>query len=179
MTCNINPAKVSAIMNMQEQMIETGAWRRNRGLVVDTDLCRLCGEVLEGVIHIISVCTMLAFREYMTLHNNLLKIIMVAWCKENELMERDQAYYKVKWGHGAVLDNEHVKISSDFEYNMRKESTARGSDVTVEHKKRKVIHLVDMACPSEKNVLEKNKEKRQKYQQLAFEVRERDNQDKK
>ena len=114
MTCNINPAKVSAIMNMQEQMIETGAWRRNRGLVVDTDLCRLCGEVLEGVIHITSVCTMLAFREYMTLHNNLLKIIMVAWCKENELMERDQAYYKVKWGHGAVLDNEHVKISWDF-----------------------------------------------------------------
>ena len=33
--------------------------------------------------------------------------------------------------------------------------------------------MVDMACPSEKDVLEKNKEKRQKYQQLAFEVRER------
>ena len=37
--------------------------------------------------------------------------------------------------------------------------------------------MVDMACPSEKDVLEKNKEKRQKYQQLAFEVRERDDQD--
>ena len=34
-----------------------------------------------------------------------------------------------------------------------------------------------MACPSEMNVLEKNKEKRQKYQQHAFEVRERDDQD--
>ena len=30
-----------------------------------------------------------------------------------------------------------------------------------------------MTCPSEKNFLEKNKEKRQKYQQLAFEDRER------
>ena len=53
---------------------------------------------------------------------------------------------------------------------MRKESTARRSDVTIEYKERKVIHLFDMACPSEKK---KNKEKRQKYPQLAFEVRER------
>ena len=50
MKCNINPAKGSAIINMQEQMIETRPWKRNRGLVVDTDLCRLCGEVPEGVM---------------------------------------------------------------------------------------------------------------------------------
>ena len=57
---------------------------------------------------------------------------------------------------------------------MRKESTARRPDVTIEYKERKVIHLVDMALLSQMNVLEKNKEKRQKYQQLAFEVRERE-----
>ena len=45
--CSINPAKVSAIINMREQITETRAWKRNRGLVVDTDLCRLCGEVTE------------------------------------------------------------------------------------------------------------------------------------
>ena len=75
MKCNINPAKV-IIINMQEQMIETIAWKRNRGLVVDTDLCRLCGEVPEGVIT--SGCKLLASREYMTRHSNLLKILMVA-----------------------------------------------------------------------------------------------------
>ena len=69
-------------------------------------------------------------------------------------MERDQAWYKVKWGQEAVLENEHVKMSQDLEYNMRKESTARRPDVTIEYKERKVIHLVDMACPSEKSVLE-------------------------
>ena len=61
----------------------------------------------------------------------------------------------------------------NFEYNMRKESTARRLDGTIEYKVRKVIPLVDMACPSEKNVLEKNKETRQNYQQLAFELEER------
>ena len=72
-----------------------------------------------------------------------------------------------------MLENEHVKMSGDVEYNMRKESTARRPDVAIEYKERKVIHLVDMACPNVKNVLEKNKEKRQKYQQLVFEVKER------
>ena len=78
MKCNINPVKVSAIINMQERMIETRAWKRNRGLVVDTDLCKLCGKVPGGVMHITSGCKMLASREYMTRHNNLLKILMVA-----------------------------------------------------------------------------------------------------
>ena len=40
---------------------------------------------------------------------------------------------------------------------MRKESTARSPDVTIEYKERNVILLVDMACPSEKNVLKKYK----------------------
>ena len=71
-----------------------------------------------------------------------------------------------------MLENENVKMSWDFEYNMSKASTAKRPDVTIEYKVRKVIHLVDMACPSEKSVLERNKEKIQKYQKLAFEVRE-------
>ena len=35
------------------------------------------------------------------------------------------------------------------------------------------IWLVDMACPVESNIEEKLREKRTKYQQLAFEIRER------
>ena len=82
-------------------------------------------------MHITSGCKMLASREFMTRHNHLLKILMVAWCKENELMERDQPWYRIKWEQGAVLENEHVKMSWDFEYNMRKDSTARRPDVTI------------------------------------------------
>ena len=66
MRCNINPAKVSAIINVQQQMIETRVWKRNRGIVVHTDICRLCGEVPEGVVHISSGCKILASRDYMT-----------------------------------------------------------------------------------------------------------------
>ena len=77
MKCNINPAKVSTIIKMQEQIIETRAWKHNRRLVVDTDLCRLCSEVPDRVMHITSGCKILVSREYMTQHSNLLKILMV------------------------------------------------------------------------------------------------------
>ena len=45
-----------------------------------------------------------------------------------------------------MLENEHVKISWDFDYNIRKESTAKRPDVTIKYTERQVIHLVDMAC---------------------------------
>jgi len=173
MKCNIDPRKVSAIINMQEQMVETRAWKRNRGIAVVTDKCRLCGEFVEGVLHLVSGCKVLAAREYLNRHNNVLKILMTAWCKEHDLMAQDQVWYKVKWDQGAVLENDMVKMSWDFEYHMRKETTARRPDVTIEYKERKVIQVIDMACPSEKNIKEKMNEKRQKYQQLAFEIRER------
>jgi hypothetical protein len=123
-------------------------------------------------MHLISGCRCLAAREYLTRHNNVLKVLMTAWCKENDLMT-DEPWYKVKWSQGEVMENEKVKMTWDFEYQMRKESTARRPDVTIEYKEQKRIQLVDMACPSEKNVQEKMTEKRQKYQQLAFEIRER------
>ena len=173
LSCNIDPRKVSSIISMQEQMVETKAWKRNRGIAVENDKCRLCGQCAEGVMHLISGCRCLAAREYLTRHNNVLKILMTAWCKENELMKDDEPWYKVKWSQGEVIENEDVKMTWDFEYQMRKESTARRPDVTIEYKEQKRIQLVDMACPSEKNVNEKMNEKRQKYQQLAFEIRER------
>ena len=45
---------------------------------------------------------------------------------------------QARWGQGAVLENEHVKMTWDFKYNMRIESTARKPDVTIRYKERKV-----------------------------------------
>ena len=45
---------------------------------------------------------------------------------------------QIQVGQEAVLESEHVTMSWDFEYNMRKESTARRPDVTIEYKERKV-----------------------------------------
>ena len=56
---------------------------------------------------------------------------------------------------------------------MRKTTTARRPDLILEYTNEKKIWIVDMACPNEKNITSKYNEKLQKYQQLAFEIRER------
>ena len=49
--CNNDPRKTSSIFASQEQMIETRAWKKIRGLV-ECDKCRLCGEHRETVHHL-------------------------------------------------------------------------------------------------------------------------------
>ena len=60
----------------------------------------------------------------------------------------------------------------NIEYHLRK-TTARQPDVTIKYKNDNKILLVDIVCPSENKVDVKHAEKLQKYQQLGFEIRER------
>ena len=71
--CNTDPRKISSIFALQEQMIETKAWKKIRGLV-DDDSCRLCGEHRETVQHLLSGCKKLAGTEYLKCHDNALKV---------------------------------------------------------------------------------------------------------
>ena len=56
---------------------------------------------------------------------------------------------------------------------MRRETTARRPDLVLEDADSKRIWIVDMACPKDENVVEKFTEKLRKYEQLAFEAREK------
>ena len=56
---------------------------------------------------------------------------------------------------------------------MIKTTSARRPDLMIEDDDEKKLWVVDMACPNEKNIGEKHREKLNKYQQLAFEIREK------
>ena len=71
------------------------------------------------------------------------------------------------------MDRKNWKLLWDFEFKMRKTCTARRPDLILEDKEKKNIYIVDMACPQESNIQKKRTEKLQKYQQLAFETREK------
>ena len=79
-------------------------------------------------------------------------------------------WYREKWERGEVLENNGKKLYWNWEHRMRTSCTARRPDLTLEDTEKKMILLVDMACPNEKN--EKREEKMRKYQQLCFELRE-------
>ena len=61
----------------------------------------------------------------------------------------------------------------DFEFHLRKTTTARRPDLILELKEDKKIWICDMACPQQNNIETKRTENMTKYRQLAFETRER------
>ena len=50
---NTDPRKTVSIFTLQEQMVESKAWKKIRGLIED-DKCRLCGEYRETIQHLLS-----------------------------------------------------------------------------------------------------------------------------
>ena len=81
--------------------------------------------------------------------------------------------YKERWKRGTVLENGKAKLIWDFEFHLRKTTTARRPDLILEDKKEKCIWICDIACPQQHNLETKRAEKLTKYQQLAFEMRDR------
>ena len=75
--CNIDANKVSAIINMQEQMIETRGWKASRGLNATIENCSLCEAYKETVMHNVSGCKVLAGSDCIKWHNNALMVLIV------------------------------------------------------------------------------------------------------
>ena len=170
--CNTNPRKTASIFSVQEQMVETKAWKLIRGLV-NEDKCRLCGDLRETVQHLLSGCKKLAGSAYVKRHDNALKVLAVKWAIENRLIPEDTKWYNIKWERGQVIESNGKKLLWDWEYRMRINCIARRPDLTLEDKDKKLIMLIDMACLNEANKEAKRDEKIRKYQQFCFELRER------
>ena len=100
-------------------------------------------------------------------------IMAVNWAKEYKLAGDEMVWYKERWERGAVFENDKGKLVWDFEFNLRKTTTARRPDLILEDNEKKKIWICDMACPQQHNIETKRIEKLTKYRQLAFETRER------
>lgn len=170
---NITPQKMAGIMDVLEQMVETRKWKVSRGIGGEDGKCRLCKKYDETVQHLLAGCEILAGAEYLRRHNNALMVLAVRWAVERGLLPDNTVWYTVRWEKGQVLKGNGFKLCWDFEYRMRKTSSARRPDLTLEDEKERKIWIVDMSCPQEQNIEEATRTKLQKYQQLVFEIRER------
>ena len=130
----------------------------------------VCGEQEETVEHLLAGCKMLAGSEYTRRHNRALMILAVQWAIEHQLIDNQTKWYRERWGRGHVLESKGAKLAWDCEFHLRKTTTSRRPDSTIEDKQKKTVWICDMACPQERNIETKMNDKRTKYQQLAFEV---------
>ena len=121
---------------MLEQMVETRSWKAARGLTQDKR-CRVCYERDEAIEHLVAGCKVLANNEYLSRHNQALMIMAVAWAKEYELVSKDTIWYSARWERGTVMENDKGKLVWDFEFHLRKTTTARRPDLILEDKEKK------------------------------------------
>ena len=84
--CNTDPWKTASITNIQEQMVEMRKWKAIRAVEVNDENFRLCGEYSETVEHVLAGCTVIAAAEYLRRHNNALTVLVVAWCKQEGIL---------------------------------------------------------------------------------------------
>lgn len=77
----------------QEQAIGTNSVKHHIDKTVEPPLCRLCGEKVENVDHIVSRCKNLAQKEYKHGHDNVAKAVHWKLCEKYGL-ERSEKWYE-------------------------------------------------------------------------------------
>ena len=69
-----------------------------------------------------------------------------------------------------VIENDHVKLLWDFNIQTSTYIQARRPDVVVVDRDKKTCNIIDIAVPGDAGIVEKEKEKLEKYQDLRREV---------
>ena len=109
------------------------------------------------------VAKKLASPEYVRRQDNALKVMAVRWVINNGVLPPGIKWWNKNWKKGRVMQRNEYKLLSDWEHRMRTTNTARRSDLMLENEPKKMICIVDMACPYELNIHEKRIKKLRKY----------------
>ena len=121
-----------------------------------------------AVSHIVCKCSALAQREYKGRHDGLAKAVHQCLCRKYGLEVIDKWYEHVP---GKVRESEKVKILLDFRIHTDHQLEHKSSDLVEVDKQQAVCRIIDVAVPGDARVELKEKEKIDKYQDLAKELK--------
>lgn len=160
-----------SILAIQDQVVATRSYRKHIcHLSVDSELCRLCHSTTESIQHLISGCSYLASRDYLTRHNHVAKIFHQALCQQNGITTSSQPFFK--YTPQTVEENEDAKILWDMPIQTDRLTLHNRPDIVVLYKAEKRALLIDITCPLDDNIHKSHVEKITKYMDLAHEIKE-------
>ena len=119
------------------------------------------------IIIIIIIITVLAQKEYLKRHNNVCQYIHWRLCKKFDL-EATKNWYEHK--PKGCVENEKVKLLWDFVIQCDRDIIARNPDIILIDKENKLTKIIDVAIPGDARVVEKEREKIDKYRPLRDEI---------
>ena len=157
------------MMAIQDRVISTRNYRKYILKETLDDKCRLCTTETETIEHITGACKILAGTEYLRRHNNFAKIVHSALAVKEHLNVESVPYYQYQ--PPPVLENESAKMYWDREIRTDKTITANRPDITVLHKIRKEVTIIDITVPLAHNLHSAYSNKISKYRELAEEIK--------
>ena len=131
-------------------------------------MCRKCEQKMETINHIISECPALAQNEYKRRHDTVAKALHWQICKEYNMPCSERWYDHTP---EKVVENDKAKLLWDYDVRTDHRIQARKPDLIVVNKENQKVQLIDVAIPWDTRVVEKAREKIEKYQDLKMELR--------
>ena len=128
--------------------------------------CRLCGDRDKTINHIISECSKLAPKEYKTRHDWVGKVIHWEMCKKFKFNHTNKWYMH---NPGPFLENNSNKLLWNFDIHTDPLISAWRPDLII--KKKRICKIVDFAIPADHRIKLKECEKKDKYLNLARELK--------
>ena len=164
---NLKPATESLILAAQDQALRTNWYNSQILNLTANQQCRRCKQHPETIAHIVSGCSELAQGVYLKRHNAVASFIHWKICGNEKLTRHDHWY---DHDPQKVVENKDVKVLYDFNIFTDKKIKHRRPDIVIINKKEKKTWIIDVSCPMDHNVKEKEKEKIDHYDDLGFEL---------
>ena len=165
---DLKPETEALICAAQEQALRTNYIKHKIDHTREDDKCRMCGQKGETVWHITSECEKLAQREYKRRHDNVARIIHWELCGKYGI-DRAKNWYEQK--PTGVMENDKAKILWDFMIQCDKMIEHRKTEIVLVDKLQQKCLIIDVVCPDDNGIVEKEEEKLQRYDLLKREIK--------
>ena len=158
----------SLLIAAQDNAIRTNHIKARIDKTQQNSKCRLCGDRDQTINHVISECSKLAQREYKARHDWVGKVIHWKMCKTFKFDHTNKWYMH---NPAPVLENDSHKLLWDFNIQTGHLIPTRRPDLIVINKKKRTCKIVDFAVPADHRIKQKECEKKDKYLDLARELK--------
>ena len=165
---NLKRETESLLIATQDNAIRTNHIKARIDKTQQNSKCRLCGDRDETINHIISECSKLAQKKYKTRRDWVGKVIHWEMCRKFQFDHTNKWYM---YNPAPVLENDSHKLLWDFNIQTDHQIPARRPDLLIINKRKGICKIVDFAVPADHRINLKESEKKDKYVDLARELK--------
>ena len=129
--------------------------------------CRLCKQHEETIDYIASGCPIFSKKEYLMKHDKLCTHLHYSICKTLGTETTNKWYTLMP---KPVYEEGDVTVLWNQAVHTDREVTANRPDIIIINEKEKTCTLIEVAIPADRNVVQKEAEKKLKYKSVCIKI---------